>query len=139
MKTTLSFVICALMSLEGYSQFYLGLNEKEIRNIVHGDIHAVTDSTGKYLSWMDESDLHTLKVISVWLKDGISIVTRYNMFGQQSVNQQVEYFNKAYVKISDGSWKAYSGGLVYSITYAGFENPTTKKVEESFIIYLKKN
>lgn len=140
MKYYLTFLFGTILALKSYSQdFYLGMSEMQVRKNVHAEIHSQRneDMGETFLIWMDETNINTLKTITLRLKNNIVVTTMYEMWGGPStLKAQIDYFNKNYIKITDSNWKAYSAGVIYNIVYVGTQKSTIKDSEEANDVFI---
>ena len=111
----LMFLFIVFSPILSNAQAYLGLTEKEIRNL-HSDKtfeEGYTDDGEKYISaFMNYGDFFYY----FDKKTKLSIFCVQVIYEIPYLNAQVEAYNKKYVIVSDTKWKAYlEGGLIMKI------------------------
>jgi len=110
MKYLLFLVFSLYFSISGYSQYYLGQSEKQIREVIDGEIVKdyikLGDTKAKTLTWFDKPN-SSLVLVMFNTYDEI-IRTIISPSDRDATQSWVKFFNKNYVIVSEKEWTLYS-------------------------------
>ncbi len=119
MKYLLLLLFSIFISLQSFSQYYIGWNEEKLRNYLKTeDVGPISKKIGSdgivVMSWSNYKMKYTEVVFFNKLADVIRVYTIHpnnnNVF-----NMLIRIYDENFVKVSSMLWKAYLYGTTYRI------------------------